>query len=522
MTRKYIREAYDAVAPTSEEKAKMLHAILSAVPNEKPLRKEVNMKKYTKKPLVLAALVTLMVFLMGCAVVYGLKDLKIGEYAVQEGETPKPKVVDLISLQGFTGSENFKATKEWRDFEDRYDPDFKKLDEAEAAGYKAPEAYTAYPCYTQEMVDKVDAICKKYGLQPLGKSWVETKSDKMFEMLGIHGITVPNAKANFNWYSGYYFETGTFDIEVDADLNGNTYFLQYRCSMKNALDYVSLNVGNIEDYDQWNHTLADESVVLLAVSQEKALILADRDDFFVSINILNPGSMDKATLEALADSFDFSYQPKKVDAAKADVRMEEDIQEQDKEQEKLRFDAEASYNNTFRKSSYAQFLRELDDFEDGSYLLRDVTGDGVEELILIRDSKCSVGYGDEDQKIYKCKDCLVMTIKPDGLTERILTGPYDLYEGDVFGESMEYDETMDYWGRMYFRVGTDAGFDRLGDWTIVDKVMHCTSDGGSWSRSLDGDDMCELTITEAEAKEILESYRPADLDWKPVSEFPMD
>lgn len=498
MTRKDIRDAYNSVTPTSEEKAKMLDAILSAVPSDVPVRKENNMKKYTKKPMVLVAMLAVSVILMGAAAVFTLKDLKIGDYTppTQPGQTQAAEARDMISLQGFARSDSFKASKEWRDFEDAYDPDYKKMDEADAAGYVAPEDYLIYPCYTQEMVDKVDAICKKYKLEPLGRTWMETKADKMFEMLGIPGITAKTPKAAFKLYSGYYFEGGTFALEGDAALNGSTFDFQYRCSMKNALDYVHLSVGNIEDYEQWNYALPDETVVLLALSKDKALILADQDSYFASINILNPQGMTKEALEALASSFDFSYEPKKVDAAKADARQKEEEADFMADQKAL---AAASVDWT-KVGSYGELLGNLKkDYENLGILdkmyfdSRDLTEDGEPELIL----------GEKNAELWD-----VYTIE-NGKTSFL--GQISALCEDGIMEEHFFEGDNKYY--RYFRFGEDKN---------VDCISYTPETG--WMKSTDGSTYCGQSITEEEAQKIIDAhpYTRGDdaIVWKPLTAFP--
>lgn len=85
-----------------------------------------------RKPLQIAAIVALMLFLMGCAavVLLHLNDLKIGErtytqhplYLEDGTKTPATeKVKEIISVQGFAESPNQKAAKEWYEFTKAYD-----------------------------------------------------------------------------------------------------------------------------------------------------------------------------------------------------------------------------------------------------------------------------------------------------------------------------------------------------------------------------------------------------------------
>ncbi len=69
-----------------------------------------------------------------------------------------------------------------------------------------------------------------------------------------------------------------------------------------------------------NYTVKDGTKVLLAQSWGKSLIIADREDHFVTVNIpirLEYGREgtpeNRAVLEAIADAFSFKYTPRRPD-----------------------------------------------------------------------------------------------------------------------------------------------------------------------------------------------------------------
>lgn len=78
-------------------------------------------------------------------------------------------------------------------------------------------------------------------------------------------------------------------------------------------------MGDLNRYDEWKYTVKDGTEVLLALSEEKALIIADLPTHFVTVNILKPddsasASMNRSALEAIADTFRFDYAPQRPDA----------------------------------------------------------------------------------------------------------------------------------------------------------------------------------------------------------------
>jgi hypothetical protein len=215
---------------------------------------------------------------------------------------PIPEDIDVISLQGFAGSPEHQAAAEWAEFEHGYDRDGTILHSVGNAPTEWDEKYNynGYSVYSQEMADKMDEIAERYGL-------------------GLHygGVAVADdLRVLFGDFSrdgnavGYYYGDGTF--QYDGDANGMMY--QFRRTMKGVLDTVYLNVTDWTEYNQWEYETDCGVTVLLALGPQKALILAELDDCFVSVNVLagTEGSMfggeaiTREELEAFADTFDLS------------------------------------------------------------------------------------------------------------------------------------------------------------------------------------------------------------------------
>lgn len=325
MNRQSVREAYKRIQPTQAEKERMLQNILSAASEEPPRRKDVTMKQLHKKPLMIAAIVGLMIFLMGCAVVaMNLQELKIGEYtrpadpdaSQDDAVTEEPK--DLISLQGVAGTPNYLAAKEWNTFLETCDL-ASIAAEADKNGFHTPEAYDAYQCYNQEMIDKLDEICAKYELNLLGGIQMADNAQGTYDAVGIRSIISQNTDALADVWPGYYYSDGSFQMEGETGLNGDwpyRAFYQFRRVMKQSFDGVFLNVGDLASYDQWVYTMQDGTEVLLANNGEKGLIIVDKDDCFVTVNVLGVITEDtyfgalpteRGFMEVLAETFDFSF-----------------------------------------------------------------------------------------------------------------------------------------------------------------------------------------------------------------------
>ena len=281
-----------------------------------------NRNTLLRRALLIAAIIATLLLLVGCvAVMLGLNKLVIGTF-IYNGMSGETKSGDFISLQGYIDSDSYKAAQEWNRYLDQYDPDGSLLKEAEEIEFIPPIDYMAYQCYTPDMVKKIDDICSKYHLELLGPTYGPTRltnaSTEILTPLGIDSITATGPDVGVSLSNGYYYRDGSFALEGNLVLSDNDNLLsgcaefQYRCVMKTSFDGVALNIGNAESFDQWNYKVTDGTDVLLALSENKALIIADGDSSFITINILTQ-HMTRAELEAAADAFIFTYSPQRPD-----------------------------------------------------------------------------------------------------------------------------------------------------------------------------------------------------------------
>lgn len=128
-------------------------------------------KKKMKRAVLVAAIAVLLLLLVGCGAVIALR---LQHLTIREETASIPsetsfngEEINLISIQGFMGTDSYAAFKEWQDFLSTYDLD-KSILHANN-DFQTPEAYFSYSCYSQEMIDRIDEICEKYRLHPLGR-----------------------------------------------------------------------------------------------------------------------------------------------------------------------------------------------------------------------------------------------------------------------------------------------------------------------------------------------------------------
>ncbi|MBD5394906.1 MAG: RNA polymerase sigma factor [Lachnospiraceae bacterium] len=324
----------------TSEIAGMLHCSESTVRNQllrgRRLLKN-NSTYHAKSGIILAAVLagSLLVATTVYAVyTYGLRDLHLGKEnvldlskreelpeEVSEKDIPK-KEVDIITLCGIAGSPEYSASREWRAFLDGYDTDEAILSEIGNGFAGLGEYELVYNCYTQDMADKVDEICEKYELSKLQGLTIVDDYAALCRQTNIGDFcTGADGSVRWDFGGGSLYDDGSFDMDGRVIWKGPAdlkllYVADYQFgrAMKGSFNPFTLNVGEMEEYHEWEYLSESGQTVLLANSSLKALIIAERDHSFIVVNVLGdlPSDtleMSDKMLESLADLFDFSVIP---------------------------------------------------------------------------------------------------------------------------------------------------------------------------------------------------------------------
>ena len=495
----------------------------------------------TRKAWLIAAVIALMLLLVGCAVVYvlHLQDMKIGEEVITQeawvgpsGEYVPPTewVNTQLSLQGYNGSPEQLALREWLDFKEQYDPDNILLKENNMNESGVPEQYNiTYDCYTFEMMDKLNEILDKYHLKPLG-TWLyfdRWEIPLFYEALRIDSLCRPDA--DVQRMAGYFSPEGSFHTEFRQTLAGeqeerivtytyakNQYFYPYYSAMR-----------NIELWEQWHYITADGSDVLLATYENALVIICDCGDGFIHISteneMLNPPydntaePMTRQEAEKIADSFNYSIRPQPCDPAEVEA-MRADYPEPEKQRHFMigfRWNPEtdlwlppeevadsfAHYVSYVLENKNAVGNRDVDQLD---YCITDLNSDGQPEVLL--------RYRDTG----RYREILQMVEDPDSrqqvVSVRFINGY--LYEGPVF-ESVIDDTKVD--GFLYYEY-------RDFDWNSI-ACLRYDPETKTWTQSSSKGNTFDAIwepISESEANAIRRSYKPLSLDMKPLSQFNMN
>lgn len=305
------------------------------------------------RPLLLAAVVALLLMLVGCAVVYvlSMQSMKIGSIteslpilSANDMDITGFRDVELqvLTLSGLKGSPNYKAAQEWHCFTESYDPYGEKYQELFQAGAleEYPAEFNGLPIYTQEMRETMDGILAKYNLLPPGELLNFRTLKQMCAALGIEKIQTAQNDVDIRISHGYCNSNGNFYLNMRFSLPeseelqyydtwGNLYWCRKDCFTP---EYTTIEDTN--DWKEWNYTTAAGSEVLIfhSPSDWRGWIVCQREEaqmvlqLEVRKDMMSDDHADYQYLtdrqiELIADAVDFSIQPKKVSQEDVTIQL---------------------------------------------------------------------------------------------------------------------------------------------------------------------------------------------------------
>lgn len=303
---------------------------------------------------MVAALVAMMLLLVGCAVVYvwKMQNIKVG----QQTET-KPVIAtdgmsilgyeeveqQVLTLAGLKGTPGYQAAMEWFRFKQDYDPDhilhMQMIEENKVPDF--PAEYGDYNIYSQEMKDKLDEIMERYGLKPAGATLGFRTVKNMCAALGIERIQTTEDDVTVSVSSGRCRENGNFSLNLDFVLpeapenEVNTTWGVLRWNRKDCFSEDLIAIEDTGDWKEWNYTTSSGNEVLIIRSDSdwRGWFLCEQEDAIMSLQVearLDIGNNDgerswwdylyltDRQMEQIADAIDFGIQPKVVTQADVD------------------------------------------------------------------------------------------------------------------------------------------------------------------------------------------------------------
>lgn len=255
-----------------------------------------------RRPLLLAALIALMLLLVGCGVVYMLKmqNLKLGETQVTEERWNKEQHTlveqtlsqQTLTLSGLKGTPSYQAAQEWYEFEQTYDPDHKIINSIWGNIPEFPEKYDFYSPYSQEMVDKIEEICQKYHLKLIFDPASAQSTKAMINYLGIDSILLPDAPAQASFDTASYYKVGYFYTDVTFQMTGGEDawpFVSTLTYIYTPKDCFNNNLYHLtgDDWQERNYLTKSgwEVLILRSPSEWASWVFCDVGDATVTLRV---------------------------------------------------------------------------------------------------------------------------------------------------------------------------------------------------------------------------------------------
>lgn len=452
---------------------------------------------HAKRVWLVAAIIALMLLLVGCAVVYvlSLQDMKIGEYSVTEPEhygpnweviEAKEKTVEILSVQGYSDSANQQAVKEFRDY----------IDSTSRENIANTE--------------KMQEISQKYGLKMLSDGiYVSYKQGHvLLESLHLSGVCKSQPYAEIKYHGGSFHPEGTFDIWVDIEPDNEllkwpyAIHADFQYYQKGYFKYHYICVENLAGFQEWTYTMPDGETALLALGEDDALIIAERKNgtFCVQFDSrVGISTMTKEIVEMVADLFDFSIVPHTLSPDEWQSAKNE-IQRLDALERQKQLKMEAQWEDSLRKENFSAWVQQIledrpfDEVYDLGYAFYDIDGNGVDDLLIGRD-----GY------------CLAIYWEVDGETRQFSNAAAILYPCE--NQTVVY--VLEPWGTNYFFTHADNGtVTRIANLKYIPghpKIEYQKGNMESWNDY--------EVITKEEFDSIMSSFVRVPITFLPLTEY---
>ena len=282
-----------------------------------------------RRPFLLAAVIALLLLLVGCAAVYVLKmeHVKISsgtdqrDYSLVDGVYVKdPHTVDTttLSMAGLKGSNAYKACADFYAYETEL-----------RASASASGDWTGYD---DAINAKAQELAEQYGLKPEGQPLTFRTTRNLCDALGVERFVRNSQDVSIDVDQGFCRDSGNFFVLLRfAFPEDQGYEVTYTSGALywNRQDTFSREYFTLEDRGDWverNYTTSAGNTVLILTSpsQERGYIICDRGDALMTVWLdANPEllsedagvvsaeylHMTDAQLDMVADALDFAIQP---------------------------------------------------------------------------------------------------------------------------------------------------------------------------------------------------------------------
>lgn len=303
-----------------------------------------------RRMLLIAALVAMMMLLVGCgvAVLMKMQDVKIAdetaqrEYIRQDGiyvEVSHTVNTSTLSLSGLKGSKAYQASADFYAFQSAYKAEIDQM----AQNGTLPKEFGEKDEYLNTLAAKAEELAQQYGLKPEGGILDFRTTRNLCDALGVERFVRDGQPVSTDVKGGVCRENGNFYLDIQFRFpEGQGYALEHTSGrlLWNWQDCFSRDYVTIEDSGDWvekNYTTASgqEVLILHSPSHENGYILCNRGNAMMSVSLavnhemltdeggvvaVQTQSLTEKQIEMIADSLDFAVNPRIPTKADVDAQ----------------------------------------------------------------------------------------------------------------------------------------------------------------------------------------------------------
>lgn len=291
------------------------------IPQKEGTKMSANTPQYRHKRMrrtfLLAAVITVL-FAAMCAGAYalnlfGIRDAIMSDKIVsdryEQGEYAGKMLDDgtAISYQGYIGSPEYEASREFNDFLSAYEANDDNGDELHQPLGEWGEAHRRVygGIFTKTLVDKFLEISEKYGLTPWNELYDGWGYLHLCELIGSDGFLISEETQRSEGAYNMPFQLwddGSFSY---SDAWGAEYCpitINRRMKGSMSIDYLSLD--KTHEYREWSYTTMRGEEVSIYSGENQFIVLYNGENAFISIRSQAGSTLSDEDIVAYIDSVD--------------------------------------------------------------------------------------------------------------------------------------------------------------------------------------------------------------------------
>lgn len=289
-----VRQAYEQLQPSQQDKERMLEQILTK--HRRTQEGWVLMEKRTKYWKLATMLVAFVLLTAVC-------------FSRMEERNPFLQASDAV--MELVEDPYYKANMEWYRYMNEMGPVTQDHNDWE---------YLRYDCRNQEQRHALDEFSKRHGLELIGqrKEYGTDSFEVFYERVHVSFPFCDEAPIQGDYVGYWYYDEGNWSIDAlvpysgsGAPSHGKLNFCISHLT-KERFDSGFWRLGPLENYDFWTYTTNQGETLVMGVNGEKGILIRNAEDTLTYATVEDPAQLDRRVkitqriMEDFAEYINFS------------------------------------------------------------------------------------------------------------------------------------------------------------------------------------------------------------------------